>query len=242
MKTDYDLLAREYARHRQVHPKVLENLIARGRVSHTARVLDVGCGTGNYAAALATHTGCACWGIEPSEAMLAKAREQAPGAEIEQGTAERLPYPADFFDLVFSVDVIHHVGDRGAYLRQAHRVLKPGGAICTVTDSEDIIARRQPLANYFPETVPIELKRYPRIGELEELMAEAGLTEIEQTVVELAYPLVDIGIYRDKAFSCLHLIPAHAFEQGLERMERDLQMQPIHCVSRYLLLWGNKLE
>ncbi|OFX26719.1 MAG: hypothetical protein A2Z07_02230 [Armatimonadetes bacterium RBG_16_67_12] len=44
--------------------------------------------------------------------------------------------------------------------------------------------------------------------------------------------------YRDRAFSSLHLIPQEAFARGLARMEQDLREGPIHCVSRYLLLWG----
>ncbi len=85
--------------------------------------------------------------------------------------------PLRQFDLVFSVDVIHHVSDKAAFYREAARVLQPGGHACTVTDSEEIIRRREVLSGYFPETVEVELARYPRLADLEGWMAEAGLVE-----------------------------------------------------------------
>jgi ubiquinone/menaquinone biosynthesis C-methylase UbiE len=172
--------------------------------------------------------------------MLSRARERSRTTHFQLGQAERLDFPQDFFDLVFSVDVIHHVGDRLAYFREAYRVLRAGGKGCTVTDSEWIIRHRQPLAVYFSETVEIELSRYPRIAELREIMERVGFGEMTESTVEFAYPLTDLQAYRDKAFSALHFIPEEAFQRGIERMERDLCTGLIQCLSRYLLLWGTK--
>jgi len=119
-------------------------------------------------------------------------------------------------------------------------VLAPGGRLCTVTDSEEIICRRDPLATYFPETVAVDLARYPEIESLSQLMSTAGFIAIQSTTVEFASSTTDIQMYRDKAFSCLHLIPKDAFERGLRRMEHALHDGPIACVSRYALLWGTK--
>jgi ubiquinone/menaquinone biosynthesis C-methylase UbiE len=237
---DYDQIASEYARHRQVHPEVLRSLLSTSRVGRASKVLEVGCGTGNYIVALEALAGCSCWGIDPSGQMLSRARERSRTTHFQLGQAERLDFPQDFFDLVFSVDVIHHVGDRLAYFREAYRVLRAGGKGCTVTDSEWIIRHRQPLAVYFSETVEIELSRYPRIAELREIMERVGFGEMTESTVEFAYPLTDLQAYRDKAFSALHFIPEEAFQRGIERMERDLCTGLIQCLSRYLLLWGTK--
>ena len=172
--------------------------------------------------------------------MLSRARERSENVSFQPGRAERLDFPESFFDLVFSVDVIHHISNRRAYFREAYRVLKAGGTMCTVTDSEWIIRHREPLAVYFPETVEVDLDRYPRISELRDIMQRVGFGQVAQTSVEFALQLRDIHPYSDKAFSSLHLISEESFHRGIRRMERDLRNGPIPQVSRYLLLWGTR--
>jgi hypothetical protein len=70
------------------------------------------------------------------------------------------------------------------------------------------------------------------------MMAEAGFDEIAAHTVECTYELDDIQIYRDKAYSALHLISEDAFRRGIARMEHDLALGPIPCTPRYTLLWG----
>jgi ubiquinone/menaquinone biosynthesis C-methylase UbiE len=172
--------------------------------------------------------------------MLAVACKAADGISFTQGGAERLAFPEATFDLVLSTDVIHHVADRPAHFREAFRVLKPGGRICTVTDSEDVIRRRRPLSSHFPETIAVELARYPAIPDLQAIMQSSGFVGINEDVVEQAYHLTDIAAYRDKAFSALHLIADEAFQRGIAAMERDLRAGPLPCVSLYAMLWGSK--
>jgi ubiquinone/menaquinone biosynthesis C-methylase UbiE len=235
---NYNHLAQQYAENRQIHPEVFRKLLETGAIGAGSHVLEVGCGTGNYLAAVRAAVGCAGWGCDPSPGMLLKAR--AAGLQLYLGRAERLALPDEVVDLIFSVDVIHHVQDRPAFLREAYRVLKAGGRICTVTDSAWIIQNRQPLSTYFPETVPHELRRYPPIGQLRERMAQVGFREMVEQTVETRSVLPDIQPYRAKAFSALHLISEEAFERGLEQLERDWREGPVPWVARYLLLWGAK--
>jgi SAM-dependent methyltransferase len=235
---DYDLGAAAYARHRHVHPEVLRELLASGLFTSESHALDVGCGTGNYAAALTDATACRISGIEPSARMLERARDAAPWQSLVQGSAENFPFPAASFDVVMSTDVIHHVHDRPSYFREAARVLRAGGKIVTVTDSHDDIYRRRPLTSHFPETVAIELRRYPSAEQLLEEMADAGFTDARLVAVSREYDLLDIQPYRDRAFSSLQLIDEEAFQCGLRRLERDLESGPVRCVSLYTMIWG----
>jgi ubiquinone/menaquinone biosynthesis C-methylase UbiE len=237
---NYDHLAVEYAKHRKIHPGVMADMVSNSKLTSSSRVLEVGCGTCNYLLAIQQATGCTCYGIDPSQEMLAKAQERSTQLILARGKGEKLDFPDATFDLVFSVDVIHHVVDRQGYFFEAFRALRAGGKCCTVTDSEWIIHHRIPLTAYFPETVPIELQRYPRIPDLEMLMTEAGFNQITSKMVEFPYLLVDIQPYRDKAFSSLHLIKPDEYRRGIEHMEHDLAQSPIPCISYYLLLWGQK--
>lgn len=239
--TDYSKLAAPYSVHRRAHPGVVWHLAAE--LGAGAQVLEVGCGTGNYLAALFESTGCHCVGIDPSAHMLAKLRERdLPPDRVEaiQASAEEPNRFRDRFDLIYSVDVIHHLRDRRAAFRSAFQALKAGGRLCTATDSEWVIRHRRPLSTYFPETVGIELARYPPILVLRSEMTSAGFSALHEEVTEHRHQLTDAGAYRAKVFSSLLHISDAAFESGLARLESDLARGPVEAVSRYLLLWGTK--
>lgn len=237
---DYNAHAAGYATHRTVNPEVITALIREGAIRSATKVLDVGCGTGSYAAALVATTGCHISGIDPSRKMLDIARAAAPWLDLREGRAECLPFPGDSFDLVMTTDVIHHVGNREAYFQEAARVLRPNGRVVTVTDADADIRDRRPLSSHFPETVEIELRRYPALWTLFEEMDAAGFTAHQTSQVRFHYDLEQIDAYRDRAFSSLLLIDDEAFARGIARLEADLARGPIPCRSLYTLIWGTR--
>lgn len=241
MTTYYQEIAPDYARHRRVHPEVLWHLIKDGPIDSESNVLEIGCGTGNYICSLRESVGCHCWGIDPSEQMLEQAAGRSAAVQITRGRAENMAFPEDSFDLTFSVDVIHHVTGRKKAFSEAMRVLRPKGRLCIVTDSEEILRNRQPQSIYFPETVDVELSRYPAIDLLRTELMGAGFTDLAETVVEFSTVLPDLEPYRAKVFSSLRLISDEAYASGMARLEKDFHQGPIPWVSRYLMLWGTKL-
>ena len=91
-----------------------------------ARVLDVGTGTGQVAAAIAQRGGNPV-GIDFSEAMLKEARRRQPGIAFQLASAETLPFANEEFDAVVGNFVLHHSGDPATLLKEAFRVLRVGG-------------------------------------------------------------------------------------------------------------------
>jgi len=91
------------------------------------RVLDAGCGAGEYVRALASR-GADVAGIEYEAAKL-RALDDAAASRIRQGDLERTGFEAGRFDAVLLNEVLEHVPDDAAGLRELHRVLRPGGSL-----------------------------------------------------------------------------------------------------------------
>lgn len=127
-RSEHDYAVFEYLR----SAKVLQALDRAG-VRVAGRVLDAGCGGGGTALSLAEESSFAV-GLD-LEARFAgsgtrlAAEKGIRNAAFVQGDGERLPFRDGAFDLVFSHSVIEHVAAAAGYLRECHRVLKPGGVL-----------------------------------------------------------------------------------------------------------------
>lgn len=91
-----------------------------------AAVLVDGCGVGMYVRGLAPHAQ-RVWGMDIEGEHLEIARHNTPEAGLQQAVCEALPYPDHAFDLVLSHEVLEHVQDDAAAVREIARVLRPGG-------------------------------------------------------------------------------------------------------------------
>jgi SAM-dependent methyltransferase len=106
--------------------RVLERAIARLGLPAGARILDAGCGSGRNMVELARHG--AVTGVELSPTSVRLARERDCG-EVLEGSVLDMPFDQGSFDLTVSLDVIEHLQDDVAALRELRRVTKPGGAL-----------------------------------------------------------------------------------------------------------------
>ncbi len=102
------------------------------------RALDVGCGTGALAYALAPLVGDVV-GVDSSEEYLAAAREDAPDTcTFVLGDAEALPFPYGDFDLVGCLRVLHHVARPELVVSEIARVTRPGGRLLIADQLGDV--------------------------------------------------------------------------------------------------------
>lgn len=102
--------------------------LLEGRARLGGRALDVGCGTGETLSALESTGFAAPVGTDLSPYVLAYARERSPHA-TSLALAEELPFASASMACLTSMDVLEHVADDAAALREFHRILEPGGVL-----------------------------------------------------------------------------------------------------------------
>jgi SAM-dependent methyltransferase len=157
----------------------LEALAALVAGKNAARVLDLGCGGGHVGFTVAKQVREVV-AYDLSAEMLAVVAKAAgerglSNLSTQQGVAEKLPFAEASFDYVFSRYSAHHWRDLDLGLREAARVLKPGGMAAFV----DTVAPGQPLLDTFLQTVellrdPSHVRDYSR-AEWLAMIGRAGL-------------------------------------------------------------------
>ena len=107
-----------------------------GFVSPGDRVLDLGCGEGSFAAALAG-AGAQVTMADVASGALERARQAAPAAEaVLLAEDEPLPFAADAFDVAWCGETLEHVADATGLATELRRVLRPGGTLLVATPNQ----------------------------------------------------------------------------------------------------------
>lgn len=96
----------------------------------SCQLLDCGCGTGGYLAALNAVKGIKAHGLEYEQDKYNQALERGiPESSITLGDIQDLPFESESFDAVLLNEVLEHVPDHDEGLQEVYRVLRPGGVI-----------------------------------------------------------------------------------------------------------------
>jgi len=186
---DYTAVAADYDRTRvPVGVEIILGCLAAARGPLASlRVLDAGCGTGSYAAALRPHVGAiAAVDLNPSMLEVARAKlERGPGypVALHEAGIDALPFEDGHFDAVMVNQVLHHLpdspGDGRPLLRRVlgelARVLRPGGAAVVNICSHEQIREGWWYAALVPDAAATMCGRHADTGVLTRLLADAGL-------------------------------------------------------------------
>jgi SAM-dependent methyltransferase len=185
------------------------------------RVLEVGCGTGRFLAALAGRS--KAWGVDPSPQMLEVARGRVRGAGLKLGSAEELPFKDGWFERTAMWLVVHLV-DRPRAFAEFHRVLDSDGRLVIATFDPSYFDDFW-LNHYFPSMKEADLVRFPAAGDLGAELPAAGfeaprffrLSQRGRLAREHALERI-----RGKHIGTFDLISEAEYTTGLERAEREL--------------------
>src|SRR6266511_1718630 len=214
-RVDYDAMAGDYVEGRALPPAGLEPwrvaiqpwLPGDGGGSP---VLDLGAGTGQFAAAIAGWVGVRVVAVEPLAGMRAQAASvhSHPAVALLGGRAERLPLRDACCAWAWVSTVVHHLDDLPAAARQLRRVLRPGGPVLLRQAFPDRLDAVTLYGSFFPGAAGI---------------AVAGFrVEALECVTQVSAP--SLAAYRDKvrlrADTGLRLLPDEEFAAGLAALDR----------------------
>ncbi len=168
--------------HQRAHPAMVSEQIGAAvmaEVRDGGAVLEIGIGTGRIARPVAS-AGGTVYGLDISLEMLAEVGQDMPRLHAFRGDMHALPFADNSFSVVMAVHVLHLTADWQAVLREAARVLRPGGALIVgddVIDPQSVIGRlrdqlRVEAVRAMPEMMP------PGAGvRREDVLRDLGATE-----------------------------------------------------------------
>lgn len=207
----------------------VDKILSFGPADRSA-TLDVGTGTGMFAAALAEADDSGVTvGVDPSLAMLLEALRfnSHPRVRYVAGEAGALPIAADRIDLALLSRVIHHLADRRRCVRELGRVMRPGGVVVvrtTVRERLDAL-----VYDYWPRLHEQDQARFPSanmiIGDFEavgfNVMAVDSFSQPVQPSLRAFHDAL-----ASRPQSKFDLLTADEFATGLTRLRQDADAQP----------------
>lgn len=139
----------------------------RVRLGNHRKALDLGCGEGRFCR-LMQSLGITTTGIDPTQALIEAARQRDPTGDYRIESAERLSLTDASVDLIVAYLSLIDIADLSGALKEAHRVLQPGGSLLianlqpfnTASTAQgwqrDLFGRRQFCIDHYFETRAIE--------------------------------------------------------------------------------------
>lgn len=129
MKQNYNLIAADFSNTRRSSWEEIKPLV--NYVRSGDKILDLGCGNGRLVDLFEGQTADYI-GIDNSENLIKAAREKYPGKNFIVYNGLNIPFNDGYFDIIFCIAVLHHIPSkqmRIGFLKEANRVLKPGGRL-----------------------------------------------------------------------------------------------------------------
>lgn len=241
---NYDRLAADYFINRRVSNTVKVQLLSELDLSKNYSVLEFGCGTGNYTKFINTFPNINIMGLDKSELMLKYFKENNPNVLCLIGSDQHIPVPANSFDYVFMVDVIHHISDLSIFFKELYRVLKKDGIICICTENSEQLKEKYWIS-YFPSIIKIDEERFWEINKIKKEANNQNLNILKETTVKdiIVGPITSFFMnqIRKRMMSVLQLIPDKEYLDGLNCMEQDYEDKKVVEHTRgYTFIWLKK--
>lgn len=223
---NYNYISQFYDVSRATNAKNVEKIFRLLHVDCDSVLLDLGCGTGNYTAAL-QQLARSVIGIDISIGMIEQALSKFPSIRFICGDITCLPFNTETFAGAFVIGVLHHVKKKEIFLREAYRVIHRDAYIAI-----HFCSHRQMQAfwfySYFPKGLEVDLSRIPDSEDIISLLERVGFSNVN---IEICY--YDVGVayetpecYLDKNYrdsiSTFSLLTEKDIKLGCEKLKEDI--------------------
>lgn len=225
---NYNPLAATYHQRYDVSPLPGVTAALHELAQDARQVLEVGCGTGHWLSSLAALGGQVI-GLDYSPGMLRAAQARDPALRLINGEASQLPFLAGSFDLVYCVNALHHFPAKQAFISEAGRLLRPGGALAIINMDPHAGRDRWYLYDYFEGTREADRRRFPSSGTLLDWLIAAGFERAHWRVAHhIQHTHVGRAVLADHflqkhSTSQLALLSDDVYNAGLARLTAEVE-------------------
>ena len=175
------------------------------------RILDCACGRGFYLNMYRYVSACRLVGLELEADVIRKAQRNVghlPDITLTRGNIYALPFPDDYFDGVILSEILEHIEDDVAGLREVRRVLKPGGVVAITVPNANYPFLWDPINWTLERVFHTKIRRGPLAGiwanhvrlyerdALRSAVEQAGLVvEVERSFTHTSFPFIHNLVY-----------------------------------------------
>lgn len=220
-----DNYSKTYLEHRVADTGLLNVVIEQLQLKKEMKLLDFGCGTGNYLLALQQKGFSNLFALDKDDSMIEIATRRT-GIAVKKGTHLNIPFQNDFFDSIMIIAMIHFIEDIHSLFKNLSYVCKKDGRVVIATQSHKQVDDRF-YNKYFPTLAEIDKQRYHEPKHLISVAEEVGFSCVGLIDYSSGTDMfVDdkyFDLIKNKSFFVLRLLPDDEFSNGIGLFKKEME-------------------